>query len=150
MKISFPYNVTRPSDGHVIEATRAFANQHAGGWKLEYGQATRTGVPREQKGSVGFGTLLRQCGDTGVKWAYTVHRELFIIPQTWGPNEVPHSFAAQNLPVFCAGFASLAGDTVTVDNWTGHYQVPALRAPSDIVEAWAGCGFVVHVGDLIR
>lgn len=150
MKISFPFNVTNIKTGEVLPQTKAFDNKHAIGYEVELEHARRLGVPRAKKGSDGFMPLL--CAyPLGVKWAYTVFRELYIVPEFFKRDEIPHSIAAANHPVFCAGLAFYAenGNVVTVNNWTGHYQVPVVRAKSDILEAWADCGCAVHIGELI-
>jgi hypothetical protein len=149
MNISFPFNVTNVRTGEVLAATRAFHNQNTGSYKQEREEADRRGVPRAKKGDGQFGQFIKE--HRNVKWTYTVYRELYIVPERFGLDEVPHSIASANLPVFCAGIAEWrAGDVVTVNNWTGHYQVPSARAASDIIEAWADSGFTVHVGALIH
>ena len=145
MEISYPFNVTRVSDGFVIPSTKAFPNQHAG-YHLEKEAADRLGVQRAEKGTPEFTTMVTSY--PSVKWAYTVHRKLYVVPENFGHHEVPHSIAGANMPVFCAGIAEHKAGTVKVNNWTGHYKVERQRAEADILEAWADSGFVVHVVDL--
>lgn len=148
MDISYPFNVTNTRTGEVIESTRAFHNRYAAGYSQELEEATRYGVARAKKHTQEFAATIRNF--TFVKWAYTVYRELYVVPERVGTYEVPHSIAAGNQPVFCGGFAEYQkGDIVMVNNWTGHYRVPSTRAASDIVEAWADSGFTPHVDGLI-
>lgn len=148
MEISFPFNATNQSDRSVLPSTKAFLNKNAPDYPNEKQRADQLGVPRAEKGSAEFLPLLQTYRH--VKWAYTVFRKLHITPENFKREEIPHSIAAGNSPVFCAGLAEFRDGTVYVNNWTGHYRVEADRAASDIIEAWAGCGLVVHVTDLIR
>jgi|EndMetStandDraft_4_1072995.scaffolds.fasta_scaffold10426_4 hypothetical protein len=147
MKISYPFNVTN-DDGSVLPATKAYLNINCSSYALEKEHADKLGVPRALKGTPLFKLLLEKC--ESVKWAYTVHRELYVTPENYGSHEVPHSIAAGNMPVFCAGIAKCNSGSVTVDNWTGHYRVAGVRAEEDIRLAWAGCGVDVHLGSMIN
>lgn len=151
MKISYPFNVTNQTDGSVLPQTRAFHNQHAAGYDAELAECQHLNVPRVCKSDLdAFVELVDSRGPIGVKWAYTVYRELFIVPQMWGSYEPPHAYAASGLPVFCAGFARKEGDNLTVDNWTGHYQVPSARAITDIQEAFSGLPYTIVIGTLLN
>lgn len=153
MEISYPFsgkslwNEPSLSAELASKKNEAFENRMPNKYPEEKREADEMEVPRAEKGTEEFFKILREYKT--VKWTYTVYRKLFIVPLEFRNWEVPHSIAAENMPVFCAGTAYFKSEkdgilTVRADNYTGHYEVPPKRASSDIMEAWSSNKIIVH------
>ncbi|MFD1215021.1 MULTISPECIES: hypothetical protein [Microbulbifer] len=148
MKISYPFNVTNQRTGQVIEHTIAFNNRNSSSFQGEITECTKLGVPRAKLGDPNFKEVVDYWARAGgVKWVYTVFKELYVIPAMFhGGYEPPHSYAAANAPVFCAGFADFDPEVpnqLNVNHWSGHYQPSPNSLNYYLAVAWQDCGYTI-------
>ncbi|MBM4439558.1 MAG: hypothetical protein FJ027_03990 [Candidatus Rokubacteria bacterium] len=144
-------NWQRLRQGLAARRRHAFPNRHASGFAAEAAEAATYKVKRYVKGSPMFMMLLQY--KLPLKWVITTTGFLWVVPYHAlgsGGWEVPHSIAANNQPILCGGFATWDGDTLVVDNATGHYRVDGLSARQHAMRAWSGLGIAVRLSDRLH
>jgi hypothetical protein len=150
VKISYPFNGVFNKDERIETfhlKSRAFFNLNEKEYVFEKEEFRKLGIEPALKGTSKFIELLQS--RKSIKWAYTIYRELFIVPECFGKYEVPHSIAADGKPVFGAGLGQWEGDKLELNNWTGHYLVSRTSARLHLEDAWRDSGINFIVGFLL-
>ncbi len=151
MKISYPYNLTKTANGQVKEETIAFpSSSGTQAYQQEVLECRKLQVPRAKLGDADFKQLVNAWSPMlkgGIKWVYTVYRELYVIPASFKRHEPPHSYAAGNSPVFTAGFAD-QGESVNqlnINNWSGHYKPSNASLQHHIAASWGKSDYQITI-----
>ncbi len=85
IEISWPHNI-KNREGVMIESSLAYENRNAKSYDLECEECYKNQVPRAKYGEADFGNILIiaiYASSGGVKWVYTVFRELYVVPASF-------------------------------------------------------------------
>jgi hypothetical protein len=149
-EISYPFNGVfnkGTSDEYFYIKSEAFFNLKWKNYLFEKEMAEQLKIKPALKGTPEFKKILQSGKE--IKWAYTIYRELFIVPAVVGYFEVPHSIAASGKPVFTAGFGRWSGEVLELDNWTGHYRASGCSGRLHLEDAWRDTEIRFIVGELL-